>query len=661
MAIQSSSYPNVLNVRVSSLPKQVWLTVAEFQKPIREPKFPIFWVEAFNEAVQKWVPVDPLVTQSIAKPSKFEPPMGERDNNLSYVLAFEEDGFARDVTRRYAKAFNAKTRRDRVESTKGGERWWRRVMKIFRGPHQDREQLEDAELAAKEAAEPMPRNVLDFKDHPYYALERHLRRHEVIHPKREVGNVGAAGKGHNSRVLEPIYRRRDVQHVLSADKWFRQGREVQMGQQPLKHVLPRRRRERSLDPDEEMLDADQAGTPLYSLNQTSLYRPAPVTESKIPKNQYGNLDIYVPSMIPAGGAHIQHPAAARAAKMLGIDFADAVTGFKFSGRHGTAVTNGVIIAAKCVEAVREIITALEDEKAAIEQEKRSARALGIWKRLMTGLRIRERIEGYDIEGEPQNNKAGVEDGEEADASDHEDGGGGFFADAEAEAEPTLSTSNEAPTAPLDDSIINHHHPFPRPALHIPITYGPPPLSAAQPASPRRRSPPQPDLFADDDDDDDDDASSPSPGPGNENEDDAIQLAIQRSLSTQHTTTLGTPPNATTAVWEKDVNLAPKADVEMHGVAIERERASTAGSSGGNAAAATVLPREVGRVGDMGGRMVQGEGEIAEREAEGGRVVEQEDDGGGKDESDDGEVSSLLSHDPEDDEAEDAWPESPMED
>ena len=177
--------------------------------------------------MQKWVPIDPIVTKSIAKPAKLEPPAGEPENHMTYVIAFEDDGYARDVTKRYVKAYNAKTRKNRVDVTSTGERWWRRVMKMYRRSHRlDRDQVEDAELAAKEAQEPTPRNVQDFKDHPYYALERHLKRHEVIHPKREAGKV-SAGRGNDA--LESIYRRRDVHVVKSADKWYRLGREIKVG------------------------------------------------------------------------------------------------------------------------------------------------------------------------------------------------------------------------------------------------------------------------------------------------------------------------------------------------------------------------------------------------------------------------------------------------
>ena len=191
----------------------------------------MYWVEAFNAAYQKWVPVDPIVTNTIAKPSKFEPPASDAENSMTYVIAFEEDSSARDVTKRYVKAYNAKTRRARVESTKGGERWWGRVMRMYKRAFDlDCDQVEDAELAAKEAAEEMPRNVQDFKDHPYYALERHLKRSEVIFPRREVGKVASGKSLSNSggKALEPIFRRRDVHIVKSADSWYRLGREIKV-------------------------------------------------------------------------------------------------------------------------------------------------------------------------------------------------------------------------------------------------------------------------------------------------------------------------------------------------------------------------------------------------------------------------------------------------
>jgi xeroderma pigmentosum group C-complementing protein len=82
-------------------------------------------------AHQRWIPVDPLTTHLVGKPSKLEPPASESENSMSYVVAFEDAGNARDVTKRYVKAINAKTRKARVEATKGGDRWWKKAMRFF--------------------------------------------------------------------------------------------------------------------------------------------------------------------------------------------------------------------------------------------------------------------------------------------------------------------------------------------------------------------------------------------------------------------------------------------------------------------------------------------------------------------------------------------------
>ena len=95
----------------------------------------MYWVEAFNAALQKWIPVDPLVTKTVGNPLKMEPPASDLENCMSYVVAFEADGVARDVTRRYTKAFNAKTRKSRVECTAAGDEWWTGTMRFFDRGH----------------------------------------------------------------------------------------------------------------------------------------------------------------------------------------------------------------------------------------------------------------------------------------------------------------------------------------------------------------------------------------------------------------------------------------------------------------------------------------------------------------------------------------------
>lgn len=355
---------------------------------------PIFWVEAFNSAHQKWIPVDPIVTRTTNKPLRLEPPSSDTSNHLSYAVAFEASAVARDVTRRYARAFNAKTRRSRVESTEGGAAWLNQVLKMFRrkGPRWDREQVEDAEFAQREAREGLPANVLDFKDHPYYALERHLKRHEVIFPKREVGKVNA-GTAAKPR-MEAVFRRQDVCVCRSADKWYRLGRTVKTGEVAVKRVVARRTQRVRSPSQEGSENEDRSMTPLYAGFQTEAYIPPAVVDGRVPRNVFGNLDVYVPSMVPAGGQHVRHPLARDAALALKVDAVDAVVGFQFKGRQGTAVTDGVVVPAKYADAVKAIIEGLEDERLEERSRERSFVALKIWKRFLTALRIRERVSAY---------------------------------------------------------------------------------------------------------------------------------------------------------------------------------------------------------------------------------------------------------------------------
>ncbi|KAK8014524.1 hypothetical protein PG990_007820 [Apiospora arundinis] len=399
-------------------------------KKIRECPFPIYWVEVLDVAHQKWQPVDPLVTHSFWKPKILEPPANERDNCMTYVVGFEADGSAVDITRRYAKAYNSKTRKMRIESiASNGERWWRKALKAYsRGYTTDLDQIESNELAAAESREPMPRNVADFKDHPVYALERHLRRNEVLIPGAQAaGTVGAGSKG----LLERIYRRKDVRLARTRENWYRMGREVPGDEIPVKWLPKRAKKQMDAFSDEENGDdAGEAGTPIFTMEQTKLYEPPPIVNGVIPKNRFRNLDVYVPSMVPKGGAYVAEDLATHAAYVLGIDYAPALTGFQFRGKKGTAVLYGAVVAAEHEEAVRAVIGGLRDVEADMERERRSREVLKMWKRFLMNLRVRQRIWAGVEEG----TEDGVDQDEVEKLAEEEARKAEELAEAEAEAE-----------------------------------------------------------------------------------------------------------------------------------------------------------------------------------------------------------------------------------
>lgn len=101
-------------------------------------------------------------------------------------------------------------------------------------------------------------------------LERHLKREEVIAPKREIGRFRG----------EPVYRRVNVLSCKTAENWMRMGRKVRDKQEPMKWVkqravtlVKRRAQELAL---QEGQDPIQQG--LYSESQTTVYRPTPIVD-----------------------------------------------------------------------------------------------------------------------------------------------------------------------------------------------------------------------------------------------------------------------------------------------------------------------------------------------------------------------------------------------
>lgn len=126
------------------------------------------------------------------------------------------------------------------------------------------------------------------------------------------------------------------------------------------------------------------------------------------------------------------PEAKHAARLLNVDYAEAVTGFEFRGRHGTAVFKGIIVAAEYREAVEAIVGGFRDERARMEDDLRATTVIKLWKRLLVGLRIRKRIDDrYVVEGEesdPIPEEVPEVADVESDISEYVDDGqgGGFF-------------------------------------------------------------------------------------------------------------------------------------------------------------------------------------------------------------------------------------------
>ncbi|KAL5524625.1 hypothetical protein ACEPAF_9765 [Sanghuangporus sanghuang] len=343
---------------------------------------PVFWTEVFSRPDGKWMPIDP--TRYIVNKRKvFQPSLNDRNNRMVYVIAVEEDGYCRDVTARYARDYGTKTAKAQLGG-KGRKEWWESVMGLVTRPYRlVRDDVEDEEFEYFKFTEGMPTSVAGFKNHPLYVLEQHLKREEVVFPKAEIGKFRG----------ESVYPRSNVITLKTAENWMRVGRRVKEGAQALKWVKQRavtvhRRRAMELAQQEgdEMLQG------LYSEAQTEQYIPDPVANGIVPKNDFGNIDLYTPSMLPKGAAHIPYKGAAKIARKLGFDYAEAVTSFEFKKGRAFPVVSGIVVAAENEETLLEAYWTAEREMEAREQVKRRERVIKRWSRIIQGLRIRQRLQ-----------------------------------------------------------------------------------------------------------------------------------------------------------------------------------------------------------------------------------------------------------------------------
>ena len=387
-------------------------------------KFPHYWTEALSPITNCWIPVDPivlsLVANNIDSHSVFEPRGAGADHTkqvFAYVVAFNSDGTAKDVTTRYLKRHmwpgKTKGMRYPIEKVPIYNRkgkiirhvqydWFGDVMGCYQDPGapktkadilEDSRELKPVRPQSSTNTDKAPQESLQYyKTSAEFVLEKHLRREEALLPSAEIVKTFSTGKGDKAQSY-PVYKRSDVVTCKSSESWHKEGRQIKVGEQPLKKVPMRavtaiRKAEveqAERETGEKMLQA------LFSKEQTEWIIPPPIQDGVIPKNAYGNMDVYVPTMVPEGASHVPLRGTAKICKKLGIDFAEACTGFEFGNRMAVPVLTGVVVA----EENRKMLVDAWREEEKIRKEKEAKKneklALGMWRKLLAGLRVVERV------------------------------------------------------------------------------------------------------------------------------------------------------------------------------------------------------------------------------------------------------------------------------
>ncbi|XP_076598107.1 DNA repair protein complementing XP-C cells [Chaetodon auriga] len=358
------------------------------------------WLEVYLDKTSSWVCVD--VEHGVGMPH-----LCSRNATapVTYVVSVDGDGFLKDLGRKYDPTWMTTSRKRRV-----GEEWWEETLQPFLGPEDERDIKEDKELQNKLLNKPLPISVAEYKNHPLYALKRHLLKYEAIYPS--TATVLGYCRG------EPVYSRDCVHTLHSKDTWLKEARTVRLAEEPYKMVKGFSNRSRKARMMSELKDENDL--PLFGEWQTEEYQPPLAVDGKVPRNDYGNVYLFKPCMLPVGCVHLRLPNLHRVARKLNIDAAPAVTGFDFHGGYSHAVTDGYIVCEEHEEILRAAWEEEQELQKQKEREKREKRVTSNWALLVKALLIREKLK--QRYGKKSQGLGSLAEGEEA---------GGLSSDEEA--------------------------------------------------------------------------------------------------------------------------------------------------------------------------------------------------------------------------------------
>lgn len=364
--------------------------------------WPVFWIEVWDKDAKKYITIDPVVKKTIeivVNKSKLEPPMNCIRNNAWYVIGYDRLGGVRDITRRYAKEFNAKVRKKRIDRELRYCDWWKRL--ISAGCSSSRvnpnrvDKFEEIDFEEFNEREGMPSSISDFKSHPIYVLENDLKWNEILEPMVSCGTVRKKTKGGMDSGLLPVYKRSNVLTLRSAKGWYMRGLILKVGERPLK--IYKKENSTAGKERDDVGDEEENEKRLYAERQTERYIPPPIVNGKIPTNAYKNIDIYEPWMIPEGCVHISNKEAEKAAKIMRIEYVPAVIGFDFDGggkrrrREVKAKIQGIVTFKEYQEAVELVADSLKEQKDEDDQKRKELLILRSWRIFLTKLQIKNRL------------------------------------------------------------------------------------------------------------------------------------------------------------------------------------------------------------------------------------------------------------------------------
>ncbi|ODQ80087.1 hypothetical protein BABINDRAFT_161079 [Babjeviella inositovora NRRL Y-12698] len=252
----------------------------------------------------------------------------------------------------------------------------------------------------------IPSSVAGFRKNPNVIISSLLYKNQIVDPLAvPVGQFKRNAKEGQpgATIVEAVYLRSSILNCKSLQHWKILGRDVKLDELNLPSVVTKwnpqtlpNRRQLEYNKKNDLTMTQN----LYAFYQTQFCPPIHITDTQIPKNDYGNIEIFKSWMIPEeciilkfqGLSGILSTYNKKVEAEDRVDFAPVVSGFNFSYNKATPVLDGVLVHARDSNTVKRIWFNKISNLRRLKKQKQEAEILNNWRMVLAKLRIRDRIQ-----------------------------------------------------------------------------------------------------------------------------------------------------------------------------------------------------------------------------------------------------------------------------
>ncbi|CAK9290429.1 unnamed protein product [Gordionus sp. m RMFG-2023] len=259
---------------------------------------------------------------------------------------------------------------------------------------------------------PLPTSINAFKDHPLYVLKRHLLRHQAIYPPDAPPIAFIRNEAVYSRELHLKTLKARINWLKDDARLIKKGEvgyKLVLKRPSFKEIMMKRRlrlkglaliKEGSEQNEDDgdsksnsMLIEVKNKEELFGIWQTEEYIPLPLVDGQIPKNSYGNVELFQMSMLPLGCVYLSgFPGLNKVAQTLKLQCVPAMRGWEFSGGHAFPIIDGWVLIDGDQQRLMDEWDRYQVKKESEQIQKKEKTALNNWKKFIKALIIRRNVE-----------------------------------------------------------------------------------------------------------------------------------------------------------------------------------------------------------------------------------------------------------------------------